>query len=137
MAFLQENWWLVLLAVGSGIGLLWPFIARRMSGIPQVGVHDAVQLINRRDALVLDVREQGEFAAGHLAHARHIPVGQLKTRLGELDKWKDKPVLVHCASGARSHGAAETLKAAGFKEVFNLRGGIGAWQQAGMPVDKK
>ena len=66
-----------------------------------------------------------------------LPLGTLKSRLGEIDKWKEHPVLLHCATGNRSQGAAATLKAAGFKEVFNLRGGLGAWQQAGMPVEKK
>lgn len=136
MKFVQENIWLVLIAVASGLGLLWPFVARQLSGIPQMSVTDAVQLINRRDPLVLDVREPGEFNAGHIAGSKHIPAGTLKSRLAEVEKWKDKPVLVHCASGNRSQGAASTLKAAGFKEVFNLQGGMNAWQQAGMPVEK-
>jgi rhodanese-related sulfurtransferase len=137
LKFLQDNIWLILIALASGLGLLWPLFARRLSGIPQVGINEAVQLINRRDAHVLDVREAGEFGAGHIGGARNIPLGTLKSRLGEIDKWKDQPVLVHCATGSRSHGAATALKAAGFKDVFNLRGGLGAWQQAGMPVEKK
>jgi len=137
LKFVQDNIWLILIAIASGIGLLWPLVARRLSGIAQVGVNEAVQLINRRDAHVLDVREPGEFSAGHIGGARNIPLGTLKSRLGEIDKWKEQPVLLHCATGNRSHGAAATLKAAGFKDVFNLRGGLGAWQQAGMPVEKK
>ncbi len=137
MKFVQDNIWLILIAVASGLGLLWPLVARRLSGIPQVSTSEAVQLINRRDAHVLDVREPGEFGSGHIGGARNIPVGALKSRLGEIDKWKDQPVIVHCATGNRSQGAAAALKAAGFKEVFNLRGGMGAWQQAGMPVEKK
>jgi rhodanese-related sulfurtransferase len=137
LKFVQDNIWLILIAIASGIGLLWPLVARHLSGIAQVGVNEAVQLINRRDAHVLDVREAGEFSAGHIGGARNIPLGTLKSRLGEIDKWKEHPVLLHCATGNRSQGAAATLKAAGFKEVFNLRGGLGAWQQAGMPVEKK
>ena len=137
MKFVQDNIWLILIALASGIGLLWPFIAQRFSGIAQVGVNEAVQLINRRDAHVLDLREPGEFSAGHIGGARNIPLGTLKSRLGEIDKWKEQPVLLHCATGNRSQSAAATLKAAGFKDVFNLRGGLGAWQQAGMPVEKK
>lgn len=137
MDFVQQNIWLILLAVASGIGLLWPVIAKRMSGIPQVGVAEAVRLINHRDALVLDVRAQGEFSGGHLTNARNIPEKELKTRAGEIDKWKDKPVIVHCATGNRSQGAANVLKGLGFKEVFNLQGGINAWNQAGMPLEKK
>jgi rhodanese-related sulfurtransferase len=136
LKFVQDNLWLILIAVASGLGLLWPLVQRRLSGVPQVGVSQAVQLINRRDAVVIDVREASEYQRGHLRNARHVPLSQLKSRLGELDKWKDKPVLVHCATGNRSHGACVTLRKAGFKEVFNLQGGIGAWQQAGMPVEK-
>lgn len=137
MKFVQDNIWLILIAVASGLGLLWPLVARRLSGIPQVGVAEAVQLINRRDAHVLDVREPGEFGAGHITAARNIPSGALKSRIGEIDKWKDLPVIVHCATGSRSQSAAAALKAAGFKDVFNLQGGMGAWVQAGMPLEKK
>jgi len=136
LKFVQDNIWLILIAVASGAGLLWPFVARRFSGIPQLSINEAVQLINRRDPLVLDVREPAEYNSGHIAGSRHIPIGALKSRLGEIDKWKERPVLVHCATGSKSQGAASTLKAAGFKEVLNLQGGIGAWQQAGMPLEK-
>lgn len=137
MEFVRDNIWLILIAVASGIGLVWPAVAKRLSGIPQVGVAEAVALINRRDAVVLDVREQSEFDKGHIGNARLIPAGQLKTRIAELQKFADRPIVVHCATGNRSQGAAATLKAAGFKEVFNLQGGMGAWQQAGMPVEKR
>ncbi len=136
MEFVQDNIWLILIAMASSAGLVWPSIARRLSGIPQVGVVEAVTLINRRDAVVLDVREQSEHDRGRITGARVIPAGQLKTRLGELDKFKQRPIVVHCATGSRSQGAAAILKGAGFKEVFNLQGGMGAWQQAGMPVEK-
>ncbi len=136
MSFIRDNWWLFVIAIVSGIGIVWPTIAKMMSGIPQIGVTEAVTLINRRDPLVLDVRSQAEFNNGHIGGARLIPVGELKSRLADLEKFKDKPVLVHCATGNRSQGAAKMLKDAGFKEVFNLQGGLGAWQQAGMPVEK-
>ena len=136
MKFVQDNIWLIVIAATSGLGLLFPLIKRRFSGIPEVGVSDAVLLINRRDAVIVDVREQAEFAQGHLPNARHIPLSQFKARLEELTRFKAKPLLVHCATGSRSHGAAEMLKAGGFAEVFNLQGGIGAWQQAGVPVEK-
>lgn len=137
MKFVQDNIWLILIAIASGVGLVWPSVARRLSGIPQVGVAEAVTLINRRDAVVLDVREQSEFDRGHIAGARHLPAGQVKTRIGELDRFKGRPVVVHCATGNRSQAAAAALKAAGFGEVFNLQGGLGAWEQAGMPLEKK
>ena len=136
MSFVSSNWWLFVLAAVSGVGILVPTIAKMMSGIPQVGVAETVTLINRRDALVLDVRTQTEFGTGHVLSARHIPLGDLKARLAELDKFRDRPIVVQCASGNRSQGAAKILKDSGFKEVFNLQGGIGAWVQAGMPTEK-
>jgi rhodanese-related sulfurtransferase len=135
--FLQDNWYLVAIAIGSGAGLIWFTVAEKLSGIVKVGVAEAVNLMNRRDAVVLDVRTQGEFAQGHVVNAKHIPVAELKTRLAELDKLKQKPVIVSCASGARALEAAKLLKAGGFTEVFALDGGMHAWTQAAMPLETK
>jgi len=136
LKFVMDNLWLVVLAAVSGIGILVPTIVRRFSGIPQIGVAEAVGLINRRDALVLDVRGAGEFKGGHVPNARHIPLPELDKRTGEIEKWKDRPIVIHCATGNRSHSAAKRLKSGGFREVFELSGGIAAWQQAGMPMEK-
>ena len=97
----------------------------------------ATALINREDATVIDVRETAEFAAGHLPSARHIPLGELAKRLGELDKLKDKPVILNCQSGGRSASACAILAKAGFSQVHNLEGGIEAWVQAGMPISRQ
>jgi rhodanese-related sulfurtransferase len=132
----MDNIWLVLIALASGFALVWPLIAKRMSGIPEVGAMEAVQLINRKDAIVLDVREPAEFSAGHVPNARNLPLSQFDKRVGEIAKFKGKPVIVACQSGSRSHAANAKLKAAGFTEIFVLAGGIGAWQQANLPVEK-
>ena len=98
---------------------------------------EATQLINREDAVVIDVREAGEYNAGHLLDARHIPLGELAKRTAELDKFKDKPIILNCQSGARSASACSILSKAGFARVHNLEGGIAAWEQAGMPISRK
>lgn len=134
--FVQDNLLLVGLAVVTGVMLLWSFVGGRASGIPQADTLEATRLINQ-DALVLDVREDSEFAGGHLPRARHIPLGQLAARVKELEKFKDKPILVTCRSGQRSLRAAHLLKKQGFDKVFNQAGGILAWEQAGLPVEKK
>ena len=136
MEFIQKNILLVIVAVVSGVMLIWPIIAGRFSGIKQLGVADAVQLINRLDAVIVDVREPGEFKSGHIPHARNIPVGQVEARLKELEKFKSRPILVSCASGNRSGTAGGVLRKAGFSEVYCLAGGMAAWQQAAMPVEK-
>jgi len=130
--FLIDNIFLIAVAVLSGGALLWPALQRRAGG-PALDTLGATRLINDSHAIVLDVREPAEFAAGHLPNARNIPLAELAARVGDLPQ--GKPVLVCCASGARSGRAAAVLKKGG-REVFNLDGGVQAWRQAGLPVVK-
>ena len=136
MQFLQDNWMLVTLALISGTMLVWNFIGGSLSGVEQADTLKATRLYND-DALVLDVREDKEYAAGHIPKARHIPLGQLAGRLQELDKFKSKPILVTCRSGHRSARACGMLKKAGFETVYNQAGGILAWERANLPVTTK
>jgi rhodanese-related sulfurtransferase len=134
--FVLNNIWLVLAAVVSGAILIWPLVNRRLSGVPEVGAMQAVQLLNRKNAVMIDVREPAEFGAGHAPNSRNIPLAQLDKRIGELEKFKTRPAVIVCQTGTRSHGATTQLKKAGFTEVVVLAGGIGAWQQANLPVEK-
>jgi rhodanese-related sulfurtransferase len=134
--FLQDNWMLVALAVVSGAMLLWSFVGGRLSGVEQADTLKATRLYND-DALVLDVRQDSEFSAGHIPKARHIPLGQLAGRLQELEKFKGKPILVTCRSGHRSARACGMLKKAGFENVYNQEGGILAWERANLPTTRK
>lgn len=122
--------------IASGTMLIWPLVSRIVRRTSEVGTFEAVQLINRRDAIVLDVRETGDFEAGHITHARHIPEAQLKDRIRELEKFKSRPVIVSCSTGTRAPAVAGTLRKHGFAEAVALRGGIAAWHQAGMPLPK-
>ncbi len=134
--FLLNNLALVALFLASGAMLVWPDLARFAGGASALGTLEATRLMNTGGSLVLDVRTAEEFAAGHLPRARNIPLGELAKRVEELAKFKDKPVLVTCRTGARSSGAARTLKGAGFANVYNLKGGLAAWQEAHLPVEK-
>ena len=135
--FILENIGLVALFLASGTMLLWPEISRLSgAGGAQLGTLEATRLMNQAGTLVLDVREGEEFAAGHLPKARHIPLSQLSNRVDEIAKYKEKPVLITCKSGARSGAAARVLKQAGFTNVFALRGGVNEWQKASLPVEK-
>jgi rhodanese-related sulfurtransferase len=134
--FLLNNLALVALFVASGALLLWPELSRFTGGANAVGTLEATRLMNQPGALVLDVREDAEFASGHLPKARHIPLGQLSTRIGEIAKYKEKPVIVTCRSGARSGSACRALRNAGFTQVYNLKGGVPAWEQASLPVER-
>jgi rhodanese-related sulfurtransferase len=137
--FLQKsplNMVLFGLAVTSGGMLLFPLFTRGMRTSAEVGATEAVMLINRKDAMVLDVREEKEFTAGHINNARHIPEKELGDRMKELEKFKNKPLIVSCASGRRAAAVADSLRKQGYTDIVALRGGIGAWQQAGMPLEK-
>ena len=124
-------------AVVTGGMLVWPLINRLIGGAaPQVGAIEAVQLINRRDALVLDVRDKGDFAAGHIPNARNIPLPELNGRLRELEKFKARPIVINCQSGMRSASVCGLLKKNGFSDVFALRGGLSGWAEASLPVEK-
>jgi rhodanese-related sulfurtransferase len=134
--FLQKTIFLVAVMLVSGGMLLWPLVQRGRFGTKDVSVHEAVQLINRRDAIVLDVRDAEEYAAGHIPNARHVPVADMEKRWKELEKLKQRPVIVSCRSGTRAATAAAVLRKNGFAEVFPLKGGMQGWQQANMPVEK-
>jgi rhodanese-related sulfurtransferase len=128
----DHNFLLLATAVASGGMLLWPLL-RRSTGGPSVSTAQATQLINRDDALIVDVREPAEYQAGHILGAKNTPL----ERLGETElKRKDKPVIVYCESGERAPKAAAILRKRGYDRVLSLQGGLGAWKQAGLPVEK-
>lgn len=130
-----QNWLLIAVAFVSGAMLVWPYVRRGMGG-PSVNTLEATLLINQKDAIVVDVREPGEYAQGHILNSRNIPLGELETRLKELAKFKSRPVIVSCATGNRSGSGAAILRKHGFENVVNLSGGVAAWQQAGLPTEK-
>lgn len=133
--FLRQNYLLVGVALASGGMLLWPYL-RRASGGPWATPAQATHLINREDASVIDVREPAEYAAGHVLGAKNVPLARVASAGAELAKRKAKPMIVYCASGDRSNKAAATLRKQGFERVFTLAGGMKAWQDAGLPVEK-
>ena len=129
----DNNGLLLATAVISGAMLLWPFV-RRSTGGPWVSTAQATQLITREDALVLDVRTPGEYQAGHILGAKNQPLERLDAV--EVSKRKSQPLIVYCEGGQRSQKAAALLRKQGFEKVVNLHGGLGAWQQAGLPIEK-
>lgn len=136
MEFFRQNVLLIGLAIGSGLALLLPMLSRSTAGISVLSVTEAVMLMSRKSALVLDVREPDEFAQGHLQGARNVPLSQLSARLKELEKFRDKPVLVVCERGRRANAAAKLLKAQSFTTLNILKGGMQAWIDAKMPSSK-
>jgi len=135
MDFIVNNIFLIGIAFISGAMLVFPMV-KRSAGGPFVNTVEATRLINREDAMVIDVREPAEFAKGHILGAKNIPVSQLPSRLAELEKHKSKPLILACETGKRSGDALAALKTKGFDRAYNLAGGVAGWQQACLPVEK-
>jgi rhodanese-related sulfurtransferase len=134
MPFLLHNWALVLIALVAGTLLLFPNIAKSMrSGLTP---NDAILLINRERGIVVDVSEKEEFAAGHIVGSRNIPVGEFEKRLPEVVKNKGVPLILVDASGARAQRALATAKSLGYDKAVVLGGGLKAWKEATLPVEK-
>jgi rhodanese-related sulfurtransferase len=134
--FLSNNILLVAVFFTSAVMLIWPEIQRAMFGrLDEVSTHEATRLINQ-DAVVIDVRDHGEFAASHMPRAKNIPVIDLEKRLDEFQKHKEKPILLVCGNGLRSRAAARIFRKHAFAKVSALKGGFAEWQKAAMPVEK-
>lgn len=135
MSFVSSNIMLIGLAAVSGVMLLWPSFKVGKGGA-SVSPNEAVMMINRQNALVLDVRDGTEYASGHIGDAKHIPLNELDNRLKELTKFKSKPVIVNCQAGVRSAKACALLRKNDFTQIYSLQGGLNAWIQAKLPIVK-
>ncbi len=136
MQYLLNNIWMVVIAITSGLMLLWSFYGNRIRGIKDVDVVEALGLINHKNALVLDVREESEFKSGHILNAKWIPLGKLADRLDELKRNREQPIVVVCRSGQRSASACVQLTKQGFAQAYNLSGGVMGWQKSNLPLEK-
>jgi rhodanese-related sulfurtransferase len=136
LAFVEKNWMLVATLVASGAMLVWPLLSRRVAGGRELGTLGATQLINTKNALLLDVRETKEIEGGKLPNAIHVPLSQLANRGAELAKYVSRPVIAYCDRGQRGRAATALLAKLGFKDVYHLQGGFKAWKDAGLPVQK-
>jgi rhodanese-related sulfurtransferase len=132
--FIVDNWMLILIALSSGAMLAWPLVRGANAG--SLTAQGAVQLINRERAVVVDVREPDEFAAGHVTGAKNVPLDQLEAKLATTVKNKSLPLLLICASGARAQRAVATAKKLGYEQAQAISGGLKSWKDANLPVEK-
>ncbi|MBN8756462.1 MULTISPECIES: rhodanese-like domain-containing protein [Variovorax] len=134
MEFVTANWMLILIALSSGAMLAWPLV--RGAGGGTLTAQGAVQLINRERAVLVDVREPEEFAAGHMIGAKNVPLNQLEEKLTGAVKNKTVPLLLVCATGARAQRAVAVAKKLGYEQAQAVAGGLKAWKEANLPVEK-
>ncbi|MDH6591034.1 rhodanese-related sulfurtransferase [Variovorax sp. TBS-050B] len=132
--FVTANWMLLLIALSSGGLLAWPLV--RGTGGGSLTAQGAVQLINRERAVLVDVREPEEFATGHMIGARNVPLNQLEEKLTGTVKNKNVPLLLVCATGARAQRAVAMAKKLGYEQAQAVSGGLKAWKEANLPVEK-
>ncbi len=137
MKFLIDNWYLILAALASGGLLLWGSFGRGKSG--GVTTAEAVRLVNREKGVLIDVCEPAEYAAAHVKGARNVPLSQLKGTsepIKQLPSNKALPVVLLCQNGARASRAAGILRKQGYANAVALSGGLAAWREASLPIEK-
>ncbi len=134
--YISHHLYLVIVTVIAAIVALVFELRSRSLGATAISPNTAIALHNK-GALVLDVRSAEEYAAGHIINAKHIALEKLAADADSLKKYREKPVVVCCESGARSSQAAKLLKSLGFTQVVNLRGGLAAWRSDNLPLAKK
>ena len=133
--FISQNIMLVLLFIASGGMLLWPTLSKLTGGAKEIGTLATTRLMNTGNALVLDIRNTGDFGNGRIPKSKNIPLSEIDKRIDEIIKFKDKPVVVTSSAGGAG-AAMRILKQQGFVDVYQLEGGFSAWQQASLPIEK-
>ncbi|HLU12473.1 MAG TPA: rhodanese-like domain-containing protein [Arenimonas sp.] len=134
--FVQQNLFLALIFAGLTVALVVTEVRRLFRGYKTVSPNQLTELINRENALVLDLRGQSDFEKGHILGSRHLLPSQVDPESKLLAKAKEAPVVLVCAMGVSAGGVAEKLVKAGYRRVAVLDGGINAWTGAGLPLAK-
>jgi len=131
--YVTDHPWLVAMAVVAALLVLVYEIRMRRDAFAAVSPQDLIRLQNQ-GGIVLDLRPSADYAAGHIGGARDFDSAQILTANETLRKHKEKPVVVYCESGSTGASAARVLAGQGFKQAYNLRGGIAAWRTDNLPL---
>lgn len=134
--FLVHHWALAAALMAIIVALLVTEMKRKVTGFKDIPPEQAVQMINRQNAIVLDVREDKDYRDGHIINALHIPLGLLESRINQMEKHKGSPIIVCCKAGQESGQAGVILRKQGYEPIYKLGGGITAWKNANFPVEK-
>lgn len=135
--FALHNWLLFAAMFAIAGMLVGGEVLRKVRGVSALDAAGVLRLLNDQDAVIVDIRDLGEYKDGHIPQARHIPFNGLQERLGELAKIKDKPLVLYCRTGATSQSACALLKKNGFTDVHSLNGGLSTWLDAKLPISRK
>lgn len=130
----KNNIFIVAVAVVSGVMLAVPALRKGRSG-SGISTAEAIQMINQRQAVWVDVRPAEQFRAGHIAQARNMPAAEVEQKAGSLPK--NKPLVLVCETGRDAGRVASRLRSQGFAEVAVMEGGMRAWSSANLPVTQK
>lgn len=134
LAFIVQNWMLASAWVAALAMLFWHEASK---GGKTLSPQEVSQRVNRDGAVLVDLRDSAEFRKGHITDSLNIPLAQLASRLGELEKHRQQPIVLVCRYGQSAGAAGKQLRAAGFADVVRLRGGISEWQAQQLPLVKK
>ncbi|MBN7819598.1 rhodanese-like domain-containing protein [Bowmanella sp. Y26] len=130
--YLLSSAWIALMVL-----LVYSMVSSKLSPVKELGTHEVTMLMNKQDAVVIDIRSQNEFKKGHILGAKLVPTEKVnKGDFSALENSKDKPIIVVCAMGMTAKRTAAQMLKAGFSQVSVLKGGMNAWQSANLPVAK-
>jgi rhodanese-related sulfurtransferase len=132
-SFIVNHWLLVSLFVVLVALILSDTLSRKISGINPLGTAEAIQIVNQRDGLFLDIREKAEFKKEHIAESMSLPLSTLEANIAKL-KDPAQPIILICASGQRARTAAKQLRSKGFSNIYVLTGGLNAWKDGKLPL---
>lgn len=133
--YIVHHWPYVLMLAATLVALAVSEFRHATREHAAISPGEAVLLLNG-GAIALDLRSREEYGAGHIAQARHIPGTVIADGAEPLLKWKDKPLITYCENGMTGGAAARELGRLGFKQAFNLRGGLAAWRQENLPLTR-
>ncbi len=136
--FFQANIWLATAWVILFVAVVFTSIRASINGVKKINHQQATMLMNREDAVVVDVRGDGEYKKGHILGSKLMPLSKFKNNdLASIEKYKDTPIIVVCNSGMTSNQACQMMQKLGFNDLYNLQGGITEWRNANLPLTKK
>lgn len=131
LEFLAQQW--ILVAALLAVIVLLIFHESRKAG-PSLSPQQAINLVNSQGGVFLDLRDAADYKQGHITGALHIPASKIDARLGELEKYKNAPIVLVCKMGQQAGGVGKQLRASGYDQVYKMNGGMMEWGNLQLPT---